>query len=149
MSRTGRYTEDEKGISKSFQKKERYKPFRVERRAFWGSSMVHSGLHAPKYISFHIAFEGDFWLWNFPHLFTYSIFCPGRSVERMHMLQRGMERKQQTRRRECNECWKCTDTLLKFWPFWQLPASRRHCVRAMTIAFQPVHCLQRSVAISL
>lgn len=60
------------------------------------------------------------------------------------LLQMGMKRKQQPRKRARNECCKSTDTLLKFWPFWQLLASRWHCVRTMTIIFQAVHCLQET-----
>lgn len=139
--------EELSGIQRT--KRELANHFRVGRKTAWERSTVQSVLHDSKHISFHNVLKdiSDFKTFLIYLLITFC--CPGRSVERTHLLQRGMERKGQTRRRECNEHWKCTDTLLKCWPFWQLLASRRHCARAMTITFQPVHCLQQSVTIPL
>lgn len=74
MRRTGRHTEDEKSISKSLQKRERSKPFRVERKAARESSVVQSGLRTPEYISFHKVLKefSDFELSSFIYLLFFS-----------------------------------------------------------------------------
>lgn len=104
-----------------------YKIFSTEKRVVRESSRIQNGLHAPKCIPFYKALKE---ISDFETLPTYllpTFVSPGRSVERMCLLQSGLERKEQSRRRECSEHWKCIDTPLKPWPFWQLCWS---CVRA-------------------
>lgn len=141
VRRIGRWTEDKKSISKSFRKRKGTR-FSAWKRAVRESSRIQNGFHAPKYTSFHKALKEISDFETFPLYLLSTFVCLGRSFERMCLLQRGLERKEQSRRRECSEHWKCTDTSLKSWPFWQLPASRRHHVRARTITFQPLHRLQ-------
>lgn len=82
VRRIGRWTEDEKTISKSLKKK-RYKTFSMEKRAVRGSSRIQNGLHAPKYIPIHKALKEISDFETFPTYLLSTFVCPGRSVERM------------------------------------------------------------------
>lgn len=109
--------------------------------------ILTKSLRTPKYTFFHNVLNISGFITFLVYSLTTQLF--GEDCQEDALLQTGMKRKQQPRRRGCNERWKSTDTLLKFWPFWQLLASRWHCVRTMTIMFQAAHCLQQTVAISL
>lgn len=84
VRRIGRWTEDEKRISKSFLKRKGTR-LSAWKRELWekaqGSRMAFMLQNTYR------GFEGNFWLWNFPHLFIIYIVCPGRSVERMCLLR--------------------------------------------------------------